>query len=155
MCSIRLDCEPWLGCARHQICDGAQNTTAARHLPKQKTADGGKKQIGHPHAEKRREFSLPAERDSGVRKNVVEQYQQNGKDQAGTLSAAPRNDTERNANQHQNKTCSRIGKTRVATREEIFFHPGRACAASSAAHGQSVDGSIHAAQVHFALRTQR
>ena len=60
MGSVCLRPSLWLGCARNQVSDGAKNTPAAGHLPEQKTAHCRKQQIGHPHAEERRELSLAA-----------------------------------------------------------------------------------------------
>ena len=50
MRSICLTAEARLGCSRQQAGDCAQDASAACHLPEQKTADGSKQQIGHPHA---------------------------------------------------------------------------------------------------------
>ena len=86
-------------------------------------------------------------------KEVVEEDEQDCVDEAGALAAAPRGDTQRNAHQHQHETGCRKRNAGVQLNEEALG-VGATNALEQCIHGQGVDGGIHPAQVHFALRVQ-
>src|SRR5665213_106028 len=99
------------------------------------------------------EFVLATEGSAGCREKVVKKYQQNGVDKTGAFAAAPRSHAQRNAYQHQHQASDWKSKAVVQLDEE-WLGVRTAHALEQCAHGESVDGSVPAAQVHVALRAQ-
>ena len=99
-------------------------------------------------------LSCRAMADAGERKNVIKQHEQQGEDQARTLSASPRGDSERHANQQENQAGCWIGKARLQfENESLSVRLVRAL--QQRIHRQGIDGGIQASQVQSALRAQR
>ena len=114
----------------------------------------GEQQVGRPHGEEGGDLVLPAQRDAGIGKQVVDEDQQNGKDEAGALAAAPRGHAQRNAHQHQHQAGRGIGKRLCnSIRNRLASGPWVRC--QQRLHGQGVDRRVQPSQVHVALLAQR
>ena len=130
--------------------DGIEDAAAAGHLPEEKEAADGEKDVGRPNGEEGGNPVLTAQGDADEGERVIEDDQQDGKDPGGALSAAAGGDAERNGHQHEHEAGRRIGEAFVQFDEEALA-VGAVGAEAQFAQGEGVDDGVEASQMAFVL----
>src|SRR5579871_580436 len=140
--------------ARGPRTDCGEHASAGRHLPQEKEACSSEENIRQPNGEKCWQFVLSAERDASIRKNVVEDDEQQCEDETGALAAAARDYAERHTDKHENQTSDRVREAAVQF-EQIALVVGGLNTIQQRTHRQRIDGCIHASEMHITLRIER
>src|ERR1039458_3936405 len=82
--SLRLEAKR----TRRQAGDGVEHTPALGHLPQQENTRDCEEHIGGPHRNEDGKLILSCQSDAGVGEHVIEDDQEDGENESGTLAAS-------------------------------------------------------------------